>query len=103
MIKRVLVFAYGVVCYVIFLATFLFALGFVGNFVVPATLDGAPRLGTGQALAIDLGLLGLFAGQHSVMARPFFKRWITRVIPEAAERSTYVLFSSLALIALFAF
>jgi protein-S-isoprenylcysteine O-methyltransferase Ste14 len=103
MLKRVLVFAYGVACYVIFLATFLYALGFVGNFVVPVTLDGMPRLGTGQALAIDLGLLGLFAVQHSLMARPFFKRWITRAIPESAERSTYVLFSSLALIALFAF
>ena len=58
MLKRVLVFAYGLVCYAIFLATFLYALGFVGNFVVPATLDGVPRLRTGQALAIDIGLLG---------------------------------------------
>src|SRR6187401_2764623 len=103
MLKRVLVFAYGLVCYAIFLATFLYALGFVGNFVVPVTLDGVPRLGTGQALAIDLGLLGLFAVQHSLMARPFFKRWLTRRIPESAERSTYVLFSSLALIVMFRF
>src|SRR6188768_4314407 len=101
MLKRVLVFAYSLVCYAIFLATFLYALGFVGNFVVPVTLDGAPRLGTGQALAIDLGLLGLFAVQHSLMARPFFKRWLTLFLPESAERSTYVLFSSLALILLF--
>ena len=70
---------------------------------MPVTLDGAPRASFGTALLIDLGLLGLFAVQHSLMARPFFKRWFTRFIPEPAERSTYVLFSSLALIALFAF
>jgi protein-S-isoprenylcysteine O-methyltransferase Ste14 len=103
MLKRIMVFAYGLVCYAIFFATFLYALGFVGNFLVPVTLDGIPRLGTGAALAIDFGLLGLFAVQHSLMARPFFKRWLTRWIPESAERSTYVLFSSLALIALFLF
>jgi protein-S-isoprenylcysteine O-methyltransferase Ste14 len=103
MLKRVLVFAYGLVCYAIFVVTFLYALGFVGNFAVPVTLDGVPRLGSGQALAVDLGLLGLFALQHSLMARPFFKRWLTKRIPTSAERSTYVLFSSLALIALFAF
>ena len=103
MFKRILVFAYGLVCYAIFFATFLYALGFVGNFLVPVTMDGEPRMGTAQALAIDLGLLGLFAIQHSLMARPFFKRWLTRLIPESAERSTYVLASSLALIALFLF
>ena len=103
MLKRTLVFAYGVACYAIFFATFLYALGFVGNFVVPASMDGVPRMGIPQALAIDIGLLGLFAVQHSLMARPFFKRWLTRFIPEAAERSTYVLVSSIALIALFAF
>jgi methanethiol S-methyltransferase len=103
MLKRILIFAYGLACYAIFFATFLYALGFVGNFIVPATLDGVPRMSTGKALAIDLVLLGLFAVQHSLMARPFFKRWLTRLIPESAERSTYVLFSSLALIALFMF
>ncbi|HEX6397118.1 MAG TPA: isoprenylcysteine carboxylmethyltransferase family protein [Steroidobacteraceae bacterium] len=103
MVKRILVFAYGLFCYAIFFATFLYALGFVGNFVVPVTMDGVPRLGTGQAVAVDLGLLGLFALQHSLMARPFFKRWLTRLIPESAERSTYVLFSSLALIVMFVF
>ncbi len=101
MFKRILVFAYGVGCYAIFFATFLYALCFVGNFVVPRTIDGAPQMDFAPALAINLGLLGVFAVQHSVMARPFFKRWLTRLIPEAAERSTYVLFSSLALIALF--
>jgi len=103
MLKRILLFAYGLACYAIFFVTFLYALGFVGNFVVPAAMDGVPRLGTGLALAIDVGLLGLFAVQHSLMARPFFKRWLTRLIPESAERSTYVLFSSLALIVMFVF
>jgi methanethiol S-methyltransferase len=103
MLKRTLVFAYGVACYAIFFATFLYALGFVGNFVVPASMDGVPRMGIAQALAIDIGLLGLFAVQHSLMARPFFKRWLTRRIPDSAERSTYVLFSSLALIVMFVF
>jgi methanethiol S-methyltransferase len=103
MLKRILIFVYGVVCYAVFLATFLYALGFVGNFVVPVTMDGTPRMDTGPALGIDVALLGLFALQHSLMARPFFKRWITRLIPQSAERSTYVLFSSTALIVLFFF
>ena len=103
MFKRVLIFAYGVTCYAIFFATFLYALGFIGNFAVPATLDGVPTMPIGRALTIDLALLGVFALQHSIMARPFFKRWLTRFIPESAERSTYVLFSSLALIVMFVF
>jgi protein-S-isoprenylcysteine O-methyltransferase Ste14 len=86
----------------VFFATFLYALGFVGNFLVPRSIDGAPRTDFTTALLIDLALLGLFAIQHSLMARPFFKRWFTRFIAESAERSTYVLFSSLALIVLFA-
>jgi len=103
MLKRLTIFAYGVVCYAVFFATFLYAIGFVGNFFVPRAIDGAPQVGFATALLIDLGLLGLFAVQHSLMARPFFKRWFTRLIPDSAERSTYVLFSSLALIALFVF
>jgi protein-S-isoprenylcysteine O-methyltransferase Ste14 len=107
MFNRVLVFAYGLASYALFFATFLYAFAFIGNFqiagVVPVTLDGPPRTSFGVALAIDLGLLALFALQHSLMARPFFKRWLTRFIPEPAERSTYVLFSSLALILLFVF
>jgi methanethiol S-methyltransferase len=101
MFKRLSIFAYGLVCYAVFFATFLYALGFVGNFAVPRAIDGEPRLNFSTALLIDLGLLGLFAIQHSLMARPYFKRWLTRFIPASAERSTYVLFSSLALIALF--
>ncbi len=103
MFKRVSIFLYGVTCYAIFFATFLYAAGFIGNFAVPVTLDGVPSLSTGMALLIDLGLLSIFALQHSIMARPFFKRWLTRFIPESAERSTYVLLSSAALIAMFAF
>jgi methanethiol S-methyltransferase len=102
MFKRISIFGYGVVCYAIFFATFLYAVGFIGNFAVPRTLDGTPAMDFTTALLIDLGLLGLFAIQHSVMARPAFKRWFTKLVPESAERSTYVLLSSLALIAMFA-
>jgi protein-S-isoprenylcysteine O-methyltransferase Ste14 len=99
--KRLLIFLYGITSYAVFFATFLYAVGFIGNVWVPKTLDSPRDIGLGNALAIDLGLLALFAVQHSVMARPAFKRWWTRIIPAATERSTYVLFSSLALILLF--
>ena len=101
MLKRVLFFVYGSVSYLIFFGTFLYAIGFVGNFGVPATLDGARAGSLWSALAVDVGLLGLFAVQHSVMARPWFKERWTRIVPKPVERSTYVLFSSLALIFLF--
>jgi protein-S-isoprenylcysteine O-methyltransferase Ste14 len=99
--KRFAVFVYGVVCYVVFLGVFLYAIGFIGNLWVPKSMDSPREVALMEALLVNLGLLGLFAVQHSVMARPAFKRWWTRLIPEPAERSTYVLFSSLALIALF--
>jgi methanethiol S-methyltransferase len=93
--------AYGVLSYVVFFLTFLYAIGFVGNLVVPKSLDSAPTDPWPLSLAIDVGLLTLFALQHSVMARQSFKRVIVKVIPEGTERSTYVLASSLALIFLF--
>ncbi len=100
---RIAVFCYGVICYAIFFATFLYLAGFIGNVLVPTSIDGPPRVGMLRGLLTDLGLLGLFAVQHSVMARPAFKRWWTRYVPHAAERSTYVLFTSIALIVMFAF
>src|SRR4051812_46433109 len=99
--KRTLVFLYGAASYILFLAVFLYAVGFIGNFAVPKSMDSAVDGSWVSALWADLGLLTLFALQHSIMARPAFKRALTRVIPVAAERSTYVLASSLALGLLF--
>jgi protein-S-isoprenylcysteine O-methyltransferase Ste14 len=99
--KRVLTLAYGALSYVAFFLTFLYAIGFLGNTVVPKSLDSGPTDPWPTALLIDLGLLSLFAVQHSVMARPWFKRLLTKVIPSEMERSTYVLASSLALMLLF--
>jgi len=99
--NRIFTFFYGVTSYVVFLATFLYAIGFIGNFGVPKSLDTAASGPWQEALLVDLGLLSLFAVQHSVMARPAFKRVFTRVVPVAMERSTYVLASSVALLILF--
>jgi protein-S-isoprenylcysteine O-methyltransferase Ste14 len=101
MLKRILFFAYGTFSYLVFLATFLYAIGFIGGFGVPTVLDGPASGPLGIGLAIDAGLLTLFAVQHSVMARKWFKEWWTRIVPKPIERSTYTLFSSVALILLF--
>jgi protein-S-isoprenylcysteine O-methyltransferase Ste14 len=101
MLSRATVFIYGILCYLVFFATFLYALGFVGDLYVPKSIDSGAQAALPASLLIDICLLGIFAVQHSLMARPWFKRAWTRVVPEAAERSTYVLFSSLALLLLF--
>lgn len=95
--KRWLFFIYGVVCHVLFLGTFAYMAAFVGNFAVPKTIDSVTGGHAAIALAIDALLLALFAVQHSVMARPAFKRIWTRLVPEPIERSTYVLLSCLVI------
>jgi protein-S-isoprenylcysteine O-methyltransferase Ste14 len=101
MLGRIVTLMYGVLCYVVFFATFLYAIGFVGDVFVPKSMDSGPVSRLPIAIAIDAALLALFAIQHSVIARSWFKRVLTAVIPQAAERSTYVLFSSLCLALLF--
>jgi protein-S-isoprenylcysteine O-methyltransferase Ste14 len=98
---RIAFFVYGLVSYLVCLGVFLYAVGFIGNVGVPVSIDSRPVGPTAAAVATDLGLLLLFAVQHSVMARPAFKRWWTRIVPTPIERATYVLASSLALILLF--
>jgi protein-S-isoprenylcysteine O-methyltransferase Ste14 len=99
--KRVFFFAYGIVAYLLTLAVFAYLAGFIGGFLVPTPLDGALIGSFWSALAIDIGLIALFGLQHSVMARPEFKAWFTKVVPESIERSTYCILSVVALAALF--
>lgn len=94
---RYVVLLYGLACYAVFLLVFLYAVGFIGGFIVPTKLDGPATASLGEAVAIDLLLVLLFALQHSVMARPAFKRQWTRLVPESAERSTYVLATCIAM------
>ena len=101
MTGRVAAVIYGFVSYLIFSASFAYTPAFLGNFLVPKTINSGPESGLGQAILIDAILLLVFAVPHSVMARPAFKRWWTRIIPASCERSTYVLISSLLLILIF--
>ena len=101
--SRVLIMLYGLVAYAFAMATIVYGVGFIGNFVVPKTIDSGASVSFGQAVFINLLLLGLFAVQHSVMARPAFKAVWTKWIPQPIERSTYVLFSAIVLALLYHF
>jgi protein-S-isoprenylcysteine O-methyltransferase Ste14 len=105
MISRLLILLYALVSYTLFTVSFLYALGFVGNYVVPKSIDRSIDVGTPsnvtEAIVVNLLLMSLFAIQHSVMARPAFKRWSAKFLPAACQRSTYVLLSSLILLLLF--
>ena len=99
--KKVFIVIYGIIAYLIFLVAFLYAIGFVGNLFVPKSIDSGVETHFSAALLINIGLMSLFALQHSIMARPAFKKWFTQFINPAMERSTYVLLSSLSLLLLY--
>jgi len=99
--KKILAGLYSIIAYLVFLGSFLYAVGFLGSFIVPKNINSGLPASFGKALLVDLSLMTVFALQHSVMARPAFKKWWTKFVPKTIERSTYVLLSSLALILLF--
>jgi methanethiol S-methyltransferase len=101
MFARLLILFYAIMSYAVFLVSFLYALGFVGNYVVAKSIDVGGAANVSEAVVVDLLLLGLFAIQHSIMARPAFKQWWAGILPVACQRSTYVLLSSLILLLLF--
>ena len=98
--QKSIYFVYGALCHAMFLAVFLYMAGFLGNFLVPKSVDSGLEGPLGNALLVNLGLLALFGVPHSVMARPTFKRWWTKIVPSPIERSTYVLVSNLLMILL---
>lgn len=98
---RALAFLYGVVCYAIFFLAFLYLIGFIAGVYVPKGIDDGVVTTTMQAVIVDLALVAAFGLQHSIMARSGFKRWLTRVVPESMERSTFVLAASLVLVLLY--
>lgn len=99
--KRFLIVGYGAAAYLLFLAAFLYLVAFLGNFWVPRTVDHGLPAPIGEAVLVNIGLLAVFAVQHSVMARPSFKAWWTRIVPSPIERSTYVVLSSVVLVLLY--
>ena len=99
--KKLIFIVYGIVAYLISVGTLLYLLGFVSTLIVPKHIDSELQSPLGFALLIDAGLIFLFGLQHSIMARPSFKRWWTKFVPEPIERSTYILFSSICLLILF--
>lgn len=101
--SRLFIFAFGVAAYVVFFLTFLYLVAFVGNLGVPVSVDTGPEANMAMAAVINVGLIALFGVQHSVMARPGFKKVWTQIVPHAAERSVYVLLASVMLIIMFYF
>lgn len=99
--KKIIILIYGILAYIIFLFAFLYAIGFVNNLWVPKSIDSGIEINYINALLINIGVLSVFALQHSIMARPSFKKWWIKIIGKAAERSTYILLSSLALILIY--
>jgi len=101
MFARLMILLYAIVSYAVFFVSFLYSLGFVGNYLVPKSIDVGGATHWSEAIVVDMLLLGLFAIQHSIMARPAFKRWSAQFVPEASQRSTYVLLASLIQLLLF--